>query len=262
MPERIAPVATQSLEHARATTPSIDFADIASGMPTGDSPDSSAPKPVPPPSDGDGAKPAEGGAVVAPAAEEPVGVGTPFEKGFKQLTARSKELRSREDAVKPLEALGRSVSPVQAQALAKALQSGNPMAAMNALGFAYADIAASVAEGGRNPVKPTEQAAEVKPVAGEDPEITEIKAERRLAAGEIPLTRKQWQRLQGGLTSAPASGPTSTEATRDRPGNAPVSRTRTLTNNAGAPPSAPAANPTDPIKLISDLARDPNMPWS
>lgn len=325
-----------SVENEVKNTPApaapVDYTDIAKGMPNDD---------VPAPTEGQPAAPAPvkteapetGETKPEPKPGEPAegeGVGTPFEKGFKQLTAKSAALRAREDAVKPLEALGKLINPEKAQVLARALQSNNPMSVMNALGFSYADIAAAVAGAGGQPKPGTPPAAkppEQKPPEQEmSPEIAEIVAnhraqkvqqmeqtiiggikdvvtaaaakfktiagledyqgvnqvlkemwdqgggafpsnnptenitlaaeeyERRLRDGEVTLTKKQWEKMQG-LTAAPASGSTPPAATRVRPGNAPVSSgsSTTLTNNAGSPP-APAATRPDPTKMYSDIA--------
>lgn len=330
------------LKSTPAPVAPVDYAAIAKDMPSdaGDAGDAefneaaAAGKPAPVAAKPTEEAPAEGEPAAAPEPEdEKVGVGTPFEKGFAQLTKRNAALRAREDAIKPFEGLAKAVNPIQAAALSKALASGSPMAAMNALGFSYADIAASVAGGGAKPpaaAPPTAPAA--APAAkDEDPEIAAIKAsfraqqvqqqqatilggikdvvtkagekfktiagledfagvdavlaemwngshpdpamrafpsdngleniaiaaeeyERRLVSGEVPLTKKQWEKLAS-LTGASASAPTASEATRERPGNAPVSSAgKTLTNKTGAP-RAPAATRTDPSKLYEEIAR-------
>lgn len=316
MPERIAPAVP-------------DYAALAKELPTTAEP---TPAPAaPPPSEAAPAEPTEQKVEQkveqkeAPPAEEKIGVGTPFEKGFEQLTKRTHALRLREEAVKPLESLAKAVNPVQAQALAKALASGDPMAAMTALGFSYADIAARVAGApAKPPEKPAEEPTEQdKNAPAEDPELAAIKAswraqqaaqqkqvildgiknvvtqaaekfktvagledyagvssiidemwiashpdpklrtlpsdnaleniaiaaeeyERRLTSGEVPLTKKQWEKLQN-LTKAPSSASTPTEATRERPGNAQVSSgSKTLTNKTAAPPASAAPRPSEP----------------
>jgi hypothetical protein len=320
---------------APATTPSkpapVDYKDIAKGMPLDEvaAPAFDENKPAPVKTEAPKETPVE--AAPKPGdVTEGEGAGTPFEKGFKQLTQKAAALRSREDAVKHLEPLSKALSPVQSAALVKALASGDPLAAMTAMGFSYADVSARVAgaPAAKPPAgKPPEQPSDEKPVADEDPEIAELKAwrreqktataraaiidgikgvvtgagekfktiaaledfegvqsiinsmwnpeekefvggatgleviqiaaeeyERRLASGEVALTKKQWEKL-GSLTPAPASGSTPPATTRVRSGNAPVSSgSKTLTNNAGAPPSAPAATRTDPAKMYSDIA--------
>lgn len=299
MPERIA-------------TAGPDYAALAKELPTTEAPAPQAPPPTEKP-----AEPEQKTEQKVPEqTEEKLGVGTPFEKGFEQLTKRTHALRLREEAIKPIESLAKAVNPVQAQALAKALASGDPMAAMTALGFSYADIAARVAGA---PTKPAEKPAEPeqKTQQNEDPEIAELKAwrraqvareqqaiildgikgvvtgagekfktlsaledfggvqkvldemwaqgnnsfpsdnalenitiaaeeyERRLVSGEVALTKKQWEKLQG-LTKPAASGSTPVEATRERPGNAQVSAAKTLTNKTAASPASVATRPSEP----------------
>lgn len=168
MPERIAPAAP-------------DYAAIAKEMPAAEAP-AAAPPPPAAPASPPAAEPETAEKPAAAAPEEKLGAGTPFEKGFEQLTKRTHALRLREEAVKPLEALGKAVNPMQAQALARALVSGDPMAAMTALGFSYADIAARVAGA---PAKTEEKPEEKKPEAAareEDPELVAIKAHYRAQA--------------------------------------------------------------------------------
>lgn len=314
MPERIAPAAP-------------DYASIAKEMPT-ITEEPAQPAAAPPASVEQKTEAPQTEEKVeqkteAPQAEEKLGVGTPFEKGFEQLTKRTHALRLREEAVKPLETLGKAVSPVQAQALARALASGDPMAAMTALGFSYADIAARVAGApAKTPEKPAEEPEAQPEARNEDPELAAIKAhfrtqqqvqqkaaildgiksvvtgaaekfktvagledfdgvrniidemwvashpdpklrtlpsdnaleniaiaaeeyERRLTSGEVPLTKKQWEKLQN-LTKGTSSVSTPSEATRDRPGHAPVSAAKTLTNRTAAPPAAVAPRPREP----------------
>lgn len=79
-------------------------------------------------------------------------------------------------------------------------------------------------------------------------EVIQIAAEeyeRRLASGEVTLTKKQWEKMQN-LTAAPGSGSTVPEATRERPGTAPVSTAKTLTNKAGANTVPAATRPAGP----------------
>lgn len=79
-------------------------------------------------------------------------------------------------------------------------------------------------------------------------EVIQIAAEeyeRRLASGEVTLTKKQWEKMQN-LTAAPGSGSTTPEATRERPGTAPVSTAKTLTNKAGATTVPAATRPAGP----------------
>lgn len=314
-----------------APSKTVDYNDIAKGMPSEEvaaAPAPAAPVEAAAETKAPEAKPGE--AKVEPKPGDTVegeGEGTTFEKGFKQLTQRSAALRAREDSVKPLEALAKIIDPAKAQAFTKALQSNNPMSVMAALGFTYADIAASVAGGGVGQPQVVPEAAPAPAPAGEvNPEIAEVLAtfraqkaqqqeqtvltgiknvvvaaaakfktvagledfqgvsnvlaemwvngknsfpsndavenitiaaeeyERRLASGEVLLTKKQWEKLQN-LTPAPASGSTPPATTRARSGNAPVSSgSQTLTNNAGAPPSAPVATRSDPTKMYSDIA--------
>lgn len=317
---------------APAPKAAVDYSDIAKGMPSEEAAPASAPPAAPAPVKTETKEPESTETKTEPKPGDTVegeGVGTPFEKGFKQLTAKSAALRAREDAVKPLEVLAKIIDPAKAQALARALQSNNPSSVMAALGFTYADVAASVAGGGTNPKTNTPPAEKPEEKTAEpelNPEIAEVLAshraqkqqameqtilngikgvvtsaptkfktiagledfqgvsnvlgemwrdgngsypssdplenitiaaeeyERRLADGTIPLTKKQWEKLQG-LTPAPASGSTPPATTRARSGNAPVSSgSTTLTNNAGVPPPAPAATRTDPAKMYSDIA--------
>ena len=306
MPERIAPVAP-------------DYSAIAKEMP---SPASTPEKPAAAPAAVPAGAPAEQPVEGAPAEPEnkPAGegAGTPFEKGFARLATAQSEFRQQKEAAKHGLNLARVVSPIQAAALEKAMNSNDPLAAMNALGYSYADIASRVAGA---PAKPAEAKLEpeAKPEAKEeDPELVAMKEhwkqtkmreqqsvilggikdavlkaadkfkhiagledfegvrgiidsmwdpeaksfvggatgleviqiaaeeyERRLREGEVTLTKKQWEKMQN-LTAAPASGSTATEATRDRPGNAPVSTAKTLTNKAGAPTVPRATRPAGP----------------
>jgi hypothetical protein len=322
---------SEDLAHGTAPQVDIDFDAIAGDMPMDDKPARQAAAPAEPPAASE-ELPAEGSEVPP---EQGGKAPTWMDKRFGDLAKQSAEVRKQREELKPVVALSRALSPVQASALEKALAAGNPMAAMTAMGFSYADVAASVAGGGTNPPVPPKKGEppEEPEATSADPELEEIKRERRemrqqaqrsgivqsiktqlapLAAkfkhinalenfdgvmgildeffeqagslpsqhaveniriaaeelerryvdGELPLTRKQWEKIQG-LTTQPSSASTQPEATRTRPGTAPGQRgSRTLTNNAGAPPTAPAANPTDPSKVISDLASDPNMPWS
>lgn len=298
--------------------PPIDYAAIAKEMPTieivADKPAAPAVAAVEKPTE----KPAEGEKPAAAEKEEPLGVGTPFEKGFSQLATKQAEFRREKDAAKHGLALAKVVNPVQAAALEKAMATGDGLAAINALGFSYADIASRVV--GAPPEKKVEEkpAEGVKPEVNEDPEIKELKEERRqrklaeqnsmivngikgvvtsggekfktiaaledfegvrsvidglwdqeaksfvggisgveaiqvaaeeyerrLASGEVPLTKKQWEKLQN-LTPGAAAGSTGSEATRERPGNAPVSSAKTLTNKGAAPVATPATPHSGP----------------
>lgn len=298
MPERIAPV-------------TIDYAAIAADMPTVEKPAEPTAAAAPPPPAGE--QPAEG----APAEKLPPEAEAPFKKGFDQLVKGQAELRAQRDALKSFDGLSKAVSPVQAAALTRALASGDPMAAMTALGFSYADIASRVAGApAKPPEKPAEMNTSSEPAKDEDPEIAEIKAtfranraeaqksqildgikgalaktpekfsniigldaqagvmsvldeifartgtlpsenaleniaiaaeelERRLSSGEIPLTKKQWEKLAS-LTTAPASGSTPARPPENRPGTAPVSAAKSLTNKTAAPPASVAPRPSEP----------------
>ena len=306
MPERIAPVA-------------IDYAAIAAEMPTVEKPAEPAAAAAPPPPSGE--KPAES----APAEKLPPEAEAPFKKGFDQLVKGQAELRAQRDALKPFDGLSKAVSPVQAAALVKALASGDPLAAMTALGFSYADVSARVAGGAAKPTdppKPTATEPEKPTAESTDPELVEMKRawkaqqaqqaqqtildsiktavtgagekfktisgledfegvrrvidemwvashpdprqrflpsengleniaiaaeeyERRLAAGEVTLTKKQWEKLAS-LTGAPASGSTPARPPENRPGTAPVSAAKSLTNKTAAPPAPVAPRPSEP----------------
>lgn len=297
----------------------IDYAALAKEMPSSEPATPAAVKPVPAAAEKPAPAAVEKEAPAAPAVEkeEPVGVGTPFEKGFAQLATKQAEFRREKDAAKHGLSLARVVNPVQAAALEKAMAAGDGLAAMSALGFSYADIASRVV--GAPPEKKPEDVKpeDAKPQVEEDPEIKELKEERRqrklaeqqavivdgikgvitkggekyktiaaledfngvsavldelwrmgngsfpansaleniaiaaeeyerrLSSGEVPLTKKQWEKLQN-LTQAASPVSTGAEATRDRPGNAPVSSAKTLTNKGAAPRAAPATQYSGP----------------
>jgi hypothetical protein len=312
MPERIAPV-------------TIDYAAIAADMPTVEKPT----EPAAAPRTNDPATPATPAALKvepaegAPAEKLPPEAEAPFKKGFDQLVKGQAELRAQRDALKPFEGLSKAVSPVQASALVKALASGDPLAAMTALGFSYADVSARVAGGAAKPSEKPAAAESEKPTAeSADPELVEMKRawkaqqaqqaqqtildsiktavtgagekfktisgledfegvrrvidemwvashpdprqrflpsengleniaiaaeeyERRLAAGEVTLTKKQWEKLAS-LTAAPGSGSTAARPPENRPGTAPVSAAKSLTNKTAAPPAPVAPRPSEP----------------
>lgn len=297
----------------------IDYAALAKEMPT---PGAPAAKPVenkpaaPVPVAGEPA-------TETPAENKPAAPveGTPFAKGFAQLTKAQADFRAEREAAKHGLSLARVVTPVQAAALEKAMSSNDPVGAMQALGYSYADIANRLAAGGKPaaPVeKPAEKPEDKKEAAPLSPEVEEMLAshraakaqqqskaiidgikgvveaaadkfkmvtglqdfegvrkiidglwdpeakafvgnlsgleviqvaaeeyERRLSAGEVSLTKAQWDKLQN-LTPAATSASTTPEATRERPGNAPVSAAKTLTNRTGASQAPVAARPATP----------------
>jgi hypothetical protein len=165
VPERITPAAP-------------DYSAIAKEMPS-PAPTTEKPAAAPAAAPVEGA-PVEKSAEGAPAEPETKptseGAGTPFEKGFARLASAQSEFRQQKEAAKHGLNLARVVSPLQAAALEKAMASNDPLAAMNALGYSYADIASRVAGAPARPPEKKVEEPEVKPeVKSEDPDLAAMK---------------------------------------------------------------------------------------
>ena len=102
-----------------------------------------------------------------PPAEEPPS--DPLKRSFEKLAKEKEALRKEAETVKPYMEMLKAIPPHSLQALARAAQSGDPMALLAAAGFSYADVAKRVVTGDNVPqAKPEEPKA---PAANLPPEI-------------------------------------------------------------------------------------------
>lgn len=120
-----------------------------------------------------------------------------IKKSFEKLAQEKAEVRKAADEVKAYREASQGLSPADLQAIARAKMSRDPLAALRALGFSYADVASKVVEG--RPAK-APPAAREEPAAEEPPaplpeleeiksELAELRAERAARQAQETRTR-------------------------------------------------------------------------
>jgi hypothetical protein len=117
-----------------------------------------------------------------PKEEEPPS--DPLKRSFEKLAKEKEALRKEADTIKPYMEMLKAIPPHSLQALARAAQSGDPMALLAAAGYSYADVAKRVVTGESTP--PAPQKTEERPAGALPPEVQ----------GEIAELRAYVQRQQ------------------------------------------------------------------
>jgi len=147
-----------------------DYAAIAKGMdapteaPAEQKPVEAAPAPV--------EKPAEQKPPEPPKTDEKPDF---TEKGFEKLVLKQQELRKATEAAKPGIELANMLGAPNAQALAKALATKDPLAALAALGISYGEVARAITGAGKPPEqKPAEQKPPEPQAMKLPPEVEEM----------------------------------------------------------------------------------------
>lgn len=121
----------------------------------------------------------------APVSDEPELLKRARDNAAKRKAAEEAELQT----AKPYMDALRVLSPVEAQAVARAKQSGDPVAVLNALGFTHQQYTARVL-GTKPEEKPADKAAPVSELAALKREIEELKRERD--GEKMSQTRSQY----------------------------------------------------------------------
>lgn len=116
--------------------------------------------------------------------EPPPAQKSELEVSFEKLVAKQQELRKEAEVAKPGIELANTIGVQNAQALAKAIVSKNPLDALAAIGFSYTDVAnAVIGKGGEKkpaaPQKPPEQEQPKNGVPVRDPEVEAMLREHR-----------------------------------------------------------------------------------
>lgn len=129
------------------------------------------------------ATPAAKAAPPAKPVEPPPAQKSELEVSFEKLVAKQQELRKETEVAKPGIELANTIGVQNAQALAKAIVSKNPLDALAAIGFSYTDVAnAVIGKGGEKkpvaPQKPPEQ-EQPKNAPQRDPEVEAMLREHR-----------------------------------------------------------------------------------
>ena len=112
------------------------------------------------------------------------------DKSFDKLLKEKKALREKEEALKPMREAAKAFDPGTLAAIAKAKESGDPLAALAALGYSYADLAkrmAGVKEPEKAPEKPAELPEPVKNLQSEVAVLKQELAERRSREAQSAL---------------------------------------------------------------------------
>lgn len=104
--------------------------------------------------------------------EAPKGIAASFEK----LAKEKAELRKRSDAVKAFEEISQNLDPMSLKTLMRAKASGDPLAALAALGFSYSDVANRMLDTRARPKEAPPAAAE-PPKSALPPEFDEVRQE-------------------------------------------------------------------------------------
>jgi len=122
---------------------------------------------------------------------EPVPEGVPdrIKQSFEKLAVERSAFRKEQEAVKPYTEALKVLNPTQAQALSKALSAKDPLAALTALGYSYADVASRVVDMGAPAPKKGEAPKEAP---AQDPEVAELKKE----LAEVKAWRAEQQKQQ------------------------------------------------------------------